>query len=108
MAVDAPPLARRPEPSAWSGNRGGVDELSADCVCIFAPNWLGDAVMALPAIADVRQHFARSRFVVAARSSVASLFDLVPGIDAVVTLKWRGVRSQLASFGKIRRVAPVL
>jgi len=60
-----------------------------DCVCIFAPNWLGDAVMALPAIADVRQHFARSRFVVAARSSVASLFDLVPGIDAVVTLKWR-------------------
>jgi hypothetical protein len=25
---------------------------------VFAPNWLGDAVMALPAVADVRQHFA--------------------------------------------------
>ena len=60
-----------------------------DCVCVFAPNWLGDAVMALPAIADLKRHFAASRFVVAARSSVGSLFELVPGIDGVVTLKWR-------------------
>jgi len=59
------------------------------CVCVFAPNWLGDAVMALPAIADLRRHFAGERFVVAARPSVASLFELVPGIDAVVMLKWR-------------------
>jgi heptosyltransferase-2 len=59
------------------------------CVCVFAPNWLGDAVMALPAIADLRRHFAGARFVVAARPSVASLFELVPGIDAVVTLQWR-------------------
>ena len=27
-------------------------------VLVFAPNWLGDAVMALPAIADVRRHAA--------------------------------------------------
>ena len=60
------------------------------CVCVVAPNWLGDAVMALPAIADLRRHFAAARFVVAARSSVASLFDLVPGVDHVVTLQWRG------------------
>ena len=58
-------------------------------VCVFAPNWLGDAVMALPAIADLRRHFSGARFVVAARPSVASLFELVPGIDAVVPLKWR-------------------
>src|SRR4051812_6187935 len=59
-------------------------------VCVFAPNWLGDAVMALPAIADVRRHFAMARLVVAARRSVASLFELVPGVDAVATLQWRG------------------
>jgi heptosyltransferase-2 len=57
---------------------------------VFAPNWLGDAVMALPAIADVRRHFAAARLVVAARRSVASLFELVPGVDTVTTLQWRG------------------
>ena len=66
------------------------------CVCVFAPNWLGDAVMALPAIADLRRHFAAARFVMAARPSVASLFELVAGVDHVVTLQWRGrwLRSQ--------------
>ena len=43
-------------------------------VLVVAPNWLGDAVMALPAIADVRRHFATARLVVAARRSVADLF----------------------------------
>jgi heptosyltransferase-2 len=63
--------------------------LTSDRVVVFAPNWLGDAVMALPAIADVRRHFASARLTVAARASVASLFDMVPGVDAVTTLKWR-------------------
>jgi heptosyltransferase-2 len=56
---------------------------------VFAPNWLGDVVMALPAIADVRRHYGRARLVVAARRSVATLFPLVPGVDAVVTLDGR-------------------
>jgi heptosyltransferase-2 len=59
-------------------------------ILVVSPNWLGDAVMALPAIQDVRRRFGGSRLIVAARSSVASLFELVPGIDHVVTLEWRG------------------
>ena len=59
-------------------------------VVVFAPNWLGDAVMALPAIADLRRHFPSARLVVAGRTSVSSLFDFVPGVDHVVTLRWRG------------------
>src|SRR6266446_2362977 len=55
-------------------------------VLILAPNWLGDAVMALPAIRDVRRHFADARLMVAARPSVAALFRVVPGIDEVVTI----------------------
>ena len=64
--------------------------LTADPVVVFAPNWLGDAVMALPAIADVRRAFPSARLVIAARASVASLFQLVPGVDEIVTLTWRG------------------
>jgi heptosyltransferase-2 len=52
-------------------------------VIIVAPNWLGDAVMALPAIRDVRRHFAEARLVVAARPSVSMLFRAVPGIDEI-------------------------
>ena len=53
-------------------------------VVIVPPNWLGDAVMALPAVADLRRHFSGSRLIVAARPSVRSLFTLVPGIDSIV------------------------
>jgi heptosyltransferase-2 len=54
-------------------------------VLLVAPNWLGDAVMALPAMADVKRHFGAARIVIAARASVASLYSMAPCIDEVVT-----------------------
>jgi heptosyltransferase II len=57
-------------------------------IVVVAPNWLGDAVMALPAIADVRRAFAPARLIVAARPSVAALFGMVPGVDAVADLRF--------------------
>jgi heptosyltransferase-2 len=57
---------------------------------VLAPNWLGDAVMALPALADLRRHFADAHMTVAGRGAVASLFAMVPGVDAVRTLPGRG------------------
>ena len=59
-------------------------------VLVVAPNWLGDAVMALPAIADVRRHFVNAAVIVAARPSVAPLFSIAAGIDEVVAMQWRG------------------
>ncbi len=64
--------------------------MSDSPVVVVAPNWLGDAVMALPAIADVRRHFAPAPLVVAARRSVADLFRMVPGVDSVLVLEWNG------------------
>lgn len=55
-------------------------------VLILAPNWLGDAVMALPAIRDVRRHFHGESLTMAARPSVATLFRAVPGIDRIAVL----------------------
>lgn len=42
---------------------------------VRAPNWLGDAVMALPALGAVRRAFPDSTLVVAAPPSVAPLFE---------------------------------
>ena len=67
---------------------------------VLSPNWLGDAVMALPAIADIRRHFAQARLTVAARASVASLFTMVPGVEAVLTLPGRGGLAALRTWLK--------
>ena len=53
---------------------------------ILAPNWLGDAVMALPAIADICRASPGATITVAARPGVAPLFSLVPGVRDVVRL----------------------
>jgi heptosyltransferase-2 len=53
---------------------------------VFAPNWLGDAVMALPALTDLRARLPEASIDVAARLPVAPLFTMVPSIDTVVTL----------------------
>ena len=59
-------------------------------VLVVAPNWLGDAVMALPALADIRRASAQARLIVAARPSVAPLYSMVPAVDATMVMQWRG------------------
>jgi heptosyltransferase-2 len=73
---------------------------------ILAPNWLGDAVMALPAIADVRRAAPDATIAVAARSAIAPLFQLVPQVNETIVLPrppamrdiaaWRSLGAQLA------------
>ena len=73
---------------------------------VFAPNWLGDAVMALPALADIRRDEHTGRMLVAARPAVAGLMEIVPGIDGVVQLAGRGGLSSLRHHaGDVRAIA---
>jgi heptosyltransferase-2 len=55
-------------------------------IVVLSPNWLGDAVMSLPAIADVRRHFSGATLAIAARGALARVFELVPDVDAIVPL----------------------
>ena len=64
--------------------------MAGDRIVIVAPNWLGDAVMALPAFADIRRHFSGARLTVAARPPVAPLFSMVLGVDEMMTLPGGG------------------
>jgi ADP-heptose:LPS heptosyltransferase len=47
---------------------------------VFAPNWLGDAVLALPALADVVRASPAGAVDVAATKAIAPLYSLVPGL----------------------------
>ena len=76
---------------------------------ILSPNWLGDAVMALPAIADVRRAAPGASITIAARPAIAPLFQLVPEADATIVLskppsfggvaRWRALGGELAGGG---------
>ncbi len=54
---------------------------------MVAPNWLGDAVMALPAMRAVRVTLPAAAIDVAARPEVAPLFRLASSFERVVTLE---------------------
>jgi lipopolysaccharide heptosyltransferase II len=65
---------------------------------ILAPNWLGDAVMALPAIADLRRAAPEATITVAARPPVAPLFGMVPGVNDTIVLERRASVGDVASW----------
>jgi heptosyltransferase-2 len=51
---------------------------------VRAPNWVGDVVLSLPALRDLRRAFPASRLEVLARPWVAGLYAAVPEIDGIV------------------------
>jgi heptosyltransferase-2 len=60
-------------------------------IVIRAPNWLGDTILSLPAVRDVRRNFPSARLEVLARPWVAPLYGAVREVDAV--RESRGVRA---------------
>jgi heptosyltransferase-2 len=63
---------------------------------VRAPNWIGDAVMSLGALRDIRGNFPAARLEVLARRSVAELYAAVPEVDAV--REARGLRETARSL----------
>ena len=68
-------------------------------VILRAPNWLGDAVMALPAMVAMRQHV-DGRLTIAARASVAPLFAESQALaDQIVVVDRDRETAQLRTIG---------
>lgn len=68
---------------------------------MLAPNWLGDAVMALPAIGDVRRVAADAHITVAARPAIAPLFNLVPAVNETIVLEQRASVGRVSTWGAL-------
>jgi heptosyltransferase-2 len=60
-------------------------------IVVRAPNWLGDAVLSLAAVRDLRRNFPSARIEVLARPAVAPLYDAVTEVDG--TRSSRGTRA---------------
>ena len=63
---------------------------SPERIIVRAPNWLGDLVMALPALATIRQHFPKSHLNVALPEGFGPVMSAIPGVDGVVWLQRGG------------------
>jgi heptosyltransferase-2 len=50
---------------------------------VRAPNWVGDVVLALPALRDLRRDFPQAKLTVLARPWVAPLYRAVPEVDEI-------------------------
>jgi lipopolysaccharide heptosyltransferase II len=56
---------------------------SIDRILVRAPNWIGDAVLSLAAVRDLRRNFPSARIEILARPSVADLYHAVNEVDDV-------------------------
>lgn len=66
---------------------------------VRAPNWVGDAVMAVPALRELRRIFADSKITLVARPWVAGLFDGEGLADALISVgDARGVFQKTREF----------
>jgi heptosyltransferase-2 len=59
-------------------------------LAVFLPNWIGDAVMATPALRALRQHFAGARLVGVLKPYVAGVLEGAPWLDEWLSLDARG------------------
>lgn len=73
-------------------------------ILVRATNWVGDAVMSLPALAAVRRRFPKAHIAVLARPWVAGLYRHEPFADEIIPYQALGLASR---FEVARRLQPL-
>lgn len=74
-------------------NPSGVEK-----ILVRAPNWIGDAVMATPALRALRHFYKTAEIVLLAKPAVASLFERHPDIDRVIVYDDPGAHTGVRGF----------
>src|SRR6476660_7515021 len=72
-------------------------------IALFLPNWIGDVVMATPAVRAVRDQFPAARLLAVCRPYVAATLDAAPWFDDVILFDKSGPREHRV-FGVVRRL----
>lgn len=72
-------------------------------IVVRAPNWIGDCVMALPAIKTLKKNLPDAEIWVAALDWVAGLYASVPEIEGVLSLpSAKGIKGLLTSVSRLK------
>jgi heptosyltransferase-2 len=70
---------------------------------VRVPNWIGDAVMALPALMDLRDCFPLAKITILAKPTIAELLNRHPAVDDVIIFSQEG-KSVWGCWNLVRRV----
>ena len=62
-------------------------------ILVYAPNWIGDAVMCIPALQGIRLAFSSSEIYLLARPSIADLLKAHSCVDRVIEYEHEGKHS---------------
>lgn len=72
-------------------------------ILIRAPNWLGDSVIAIPAVRAIKSGRPDAHITIAAPEKIAAIWKLVPEVDEVLSLENRSLFGTVAAIRKQRR-----
>lgn len=71
---------------------------------IYSPNWIGDAVMALPFLKCLREYFSGDHITIVCKSWVASVYRNNPDINEIIEINNRNIRSIRGTLSTIKRL----
>jgi heptosyltransferase-2 len=79
-------------------------------IAVFLPNWIGDVVMATPALRAIRQHFANAYLIGVLKPYVAGVLDGLTWLDRLIFRDTQGPwsRRMPVVIGDLRRERPDL
>lgn len=82
-----------------------IEKTQVKRILIRATNWVGDAVMTLPALEAVRGNFPSSHITVLAKPWVAPLFDHHPAVNGVMVFdKGKGAKAGFVEMFRVIRL----
>jgi lipopolysaccharide heptosyltransferase II len=82
-----------------------IEKAQVKRILIRATNWVGDAIMTLPALEAVRESFPGRHITVLAKPWVAPLFEHHPAVDRVLVLdKGNGFRAGFVEIIRMSRI----
>ncbi|MBI3988685.1 MAG: lipopolysaccharide heptosyltransferase II, partial [candidate division NC10 bacterium] len=73
-----------------SGSRRTFKPEEAERVLVRGPNWVGDAVLSLPALANLRKALPQARIALLVKPWVSGLFEGCPSLDEVIVYQEKG------------------
>lgn len=80
---------------------GTADLKTAKKILIRGTNWIGDAVMTLPALASIRKAFPSAEIHILAKPWVAEVYRLSPDIDRIFLFKKPGEHQGIAGIFRL-------
>jgi lipopolysaccharide heptosyltransferase II len=72
-------------------------------IMVRAPNWIGDAVMSLPALEALERHHASAEIVLVAKPWVSELFSNHPAVNRVIVYDSEGEHKGARGLGRLVR-----